>query len=442
MLISEGLRNYLMQVFPKRNFDLLIDPGCIDQLLSSSHTAIFQLLLDLRQLNPPIDIRFSVNQKHGLPEPFEEVHLEGVNLIEYTPTNPLNDDPRAKLMEDTDLADRQRKLCTLAIQTKADGVVTSDQGLLEARYPLLHDRINLVPMDELEDFVEICAHGHNIFWSASYSDAIYQDVYYIFAHPKCRKLATWWGEIQKRVSSPWIIEQLRSLIMNRYQFILYARDMVKFCRLQKDHYKRQGDDRFGFSLSYHVNQFYFLLWGMLDQLTLLSNEVLQLGLTERKCGIASKDYLKELKKKKPNLRQFLSMPSVVEWINLMSNFRHAVAHQVIPMPTEIVVDTEDSKKPKEEIVKILESDDYWSFLNQIPNDNVKSVLTDQAVFEWRHEKRKKVADHMVQLRSKEQKYYLWSPVISVDHDLSMLTGIMDAFLVGLFRSSHEVSKGV
>ena len=171
--------------------------------------------------------------------------------------------------------------------------------------------------------------------------------------------------------------------------------MVKFGRLQKDHYKRQGDDRFGFSISYHVNQFYFLLWGMLDQLTVLSNAVLQLGLTERNCGIANKDYLKALKKKKANLRQFLSMPSVVEWIDLMSNFRHAVAHQVIPMPTEIVVDTEDSMKPKDEIVKILETDEYWSYLTQIPNDTVKSILTDQAVSEWLHKKRKRVADHMV-----------------------------------------------
>ena len=43
-------------------------------------------------------------------------------------------------------------------------------------------------------------------------------------------------------------------------------------------------------------------------------------------------------------------------------------------------------KPKEEIVKILEADEYWSFLTQIPNDEVKSILTDQAVSEWRHEK--------------------------------------------------------
>ena len=217
---------------------------------------------------------------------------------------------------------------------------------------------------------------------------------------------------------------------------------MKFSRLQKDHYKRQGDNRFGFSISYHVNQFYFLLWGMLDQLTLISNEVLQLGLSERRCGIASKDYLKKLEEQKSNLRRFLSMPSIVAWIDLMSDFRHSVAHQVIPMPTEIVIDTEDSKKPKEEIVKILESDEYWSFLSQIPNEDMKSILMDQAVFQWRNENRRSVADHMVLLKNKKQEYYYWSPVISVDHDLAMLTGIMDAFLVGLFRSSHEVSKGV
>ena len=442
MLISHGLRNYLMQVFPKRKFDLLVDPRCIDQLLSPAYTNLLQLLVDLRQLNPPIDIRFLVNGRNDLPEPFIEVSLEGEDLIEYSPINPLDEDPRARLLEESLLANQQRNLCALAIHAKSDGVVTADPILLEARYPLAHDLINLLPMNELEDFVEVCAHGHNVFWSASYSNAIYQDVYYILAHPKCHKLATWWGEIQSRVSNPGVREQLRNLIMNRYQFILYARDMVKFSRLQKDHYKRQGENRFGFSISYHVNQFYFLLWGMLDQLTLISNEVLQLGLSERRCGIASKDYLKKLEERKSNLRRFLSMPSIVAWIDLMSDFRHSVAHQVIPMPTEIVIDTEDSKKPKEEIVKILESDEYWSVLSQIPNEDMKSILMDQAVFQWRNENRRSVADHMVLLKNKKQEYYYWSPVISVDHDLAMLTGIMDAFLVGLFRSSHEVSKGV
>ncbi len=437
MLITNGLRNYLMQVFPKRNFDLLVDFRCIDQLLSPAYRNLLQLLLDLRQLNPPIDIRFLVNGRNDLPEPFIEISLEGEDLIEYSPINPLDEDPRTKLLEESVLANQQRNICAWAIHTKSDGVVTSDPILLEARYPLAHDLINLLPMNELEDFVEVCAHGHNVFWSASYSNAIYQDVYYIFAHPKCHKLATWWGQLQNQISNPWVIEQMRNLIMNRYQFILYARDMVKFSRLQKDHYKRQGDNRFGFSISYHVNQFYFLLWGMFDQLTLISNEVLQLGLTERRCGIASKDYLKMLEKRKSNLRRFLSMPSIVEWIDLMSDFRHSVAHQVIPMPTEIVIDTEDSKKSKEEIVAILKSDKYWSFLSQIPNEEMKSILTDQAVNEWRIKKLNRVADHMVQLKNKKLKYYFWSPVISVDHDLAMLTGIMDAFLVGLFCSSHE-----
>lgn len=437
MLITKGVRNYLMQVFPKRTFDLLVDSRCIDQLLSPAYRNLLQLLVDLRQLNPPIEIRFLVNGRNDLPEPFIEISLEGESLIEYSPINPLDQDPRAKFLEDSDLANRLRNLCALAIHTRADGLVTSDPTLLEARYPLAHDLINLLPMSELEDFVEVCAHGHNVFWSASYSNAIYQDVYYILAHPKCHKLAMWWGEIQNRVSNPTVREQLRNLIMNRYQFILYARDMVKFSRLQKDYYKRRGDSRFGFSISYHVNQFYLLLWGMLDQLTVISNEILQLGLSERRCGIARKDYLKKLGERKSNLRRFLSTPSVVAWLDLMSDFRHSVAHQVIPMPTEIVIDTEESKKPKEEIVKILEADEYWSFLSQIPNEEMKSILTDQAVNEWRIKKLKRIADHMVQLKNKKQQYYYWSPVISIDHDLSMLTGIMDAFLLGLFCSSHE-----
>ena len=122
----------------------------------------------------------------------------------------------------------------------------------------------------------------------------------------------------------------------------------------------------------------------------------------------------------------------------MIDFSHAVTHQVIPMPTEIIVDTEDCKKSKDEIVKILESDEYWSFMGKIPSDDIKSILMDQAVFEWRNKKRKRLADHMVQFKNKKDQYYWWSPVISVDHDLAKLTGIMDAFLVGLFGRSDNV----
>lgn len=53
-----------------------------------------------------------------------------------------------------------------------------------------------VALDELADFVEICAHGHDVFWSVPHSSTLHQDVYYVLAHHKCHKLANWMSDFR------------------------------------------------------------------------------------------------------------------------------------------------------------------------------------------------------------------------------------------------------
>ena len=48
---------------------------------------------------------------------------------------------------------------------------------------------------------------------------------------------------------------------------------------------------------------------------------------------------------------------------------------------------------------------------------------------------------MVYLKNK-QGHYFRSPVVSIDHDLSMITGIMDAFLVGIFLKQKAKGPAV
>jgi hypothetical protein len=262
----------------------------------------------------------------------------------------------------------------------------------------------------------------------------------LFAHHKSHRLLNWWSALQKESLSDVSQEQLRSIVSNRYPFILFARDMVRFYRIQRDASRRYGDSHFSFALTYHLNQFYLLLWGMLDQLSLLANYSLSFGLDHRKCGINRPEFLNELAGQRPNLMKFISIPVVHDWIGLMSDFRHAAAHQVIPIPTELVFDTEDSMKSKEEILKLLEKEnpDIEMVSKSSLGAEGKAWLEEYAVSEWRDSKRERLADHMVHLKNK-QGHYLRSPVASIDHDLSMLTGIMDAFLVCVFLT-HRVKR--
>jgi hypothetical protein len=436
-LIRNGLRIHLMQAIPKREFSLLIDPECLVELVSGSHNNVLQLVIDVGLLNPPIKIILLTRDKKELREPLFELITPSVTPVPFSPANLSKRDPRKRILDTDTSATHIRTLCALARHLNVDGVVTASSNLIEARDALYqHDLIKIVPLGQFADFVEICAHGHGVFWSASYNHALTHDVYYTMAHHKCQKLASWWSRIQSKITSRQVKEHLRSLVLNRYPFILYARDMVRFFQLQKDHFARLGKDRFGFPLSYHVNIFYLLVWGMLDHLCVVTNHVLALGLPQNKCGISSKDFLKALKRKKSGLRKFLHTHRVKDWIDCMSDFRHAVAHQVIPMPTRLLVETKESKKSREEILKIVETEDSdSSALLRLPmSPEVKTAIEDNIVFFWRMEKMKIVADHVVLLEGKRGAYWR-SPVVSVDYDLAMLTAIMDAFLIGMFAKS-------
>jgi hypothetical protein len=434
MLIRDGLRPQLWNLFPKRDFRLLIDPNCLSLFSSPEQSAILQFIVDLNALNPPIHVQLLTPEKPHTEEPLFEVLTECISSDMYLPVRFDVDDPRRRLLEDEPSTKHDRALCALAIREKVDGVVTASAVLLAARYALTQDLINIIAIDELADFVEVCAHGHNVFWSVAHSSALNQDVYYVLAHHKGKRLSNWWSALSKESITVESQEQLRSLILNRYPFILFARDMVRFYRLQRDDSRRNEDPYYSFGLTYHLNQFYILLWGTLDQLSLLANLIFDLGLDPFDCGIRRPKFVRALEIQISALYTFLKMPVVHDWISLMSDFRHAAAHQVIPMPTEIVIDTEDSKKPKDEILKILreEDPDFEMYRQSSLNPEGKAWFEDFAVSQWRDSKRERLADHMVYLKNK-QGHYFRSPVVSLDHDLAMLTGIMDAFLVRMFQ---------
>src|SRR5207253_9871463 len=125
---------------------------------------------------------------------------------------------------------------------KVDGIVTAIPSLVEARYSLFgHHTIRIIPPEELADFVEIFARGHLIFCKATPAPTFLPpDVFYGFADPKARRLWEWFNKMIPRLVDQTLTEMLRSALLNRYAFIVYARAMVRFADLQNQHYSRRG----------------------------------------------------------------------------------------------------------------------------------------------------------------------------------------------------------
>lgn len=317
-----------------------------------------------------------------------------------------------------------------------DGIITESAILKTHRYQFYqHHRIRIVPLPELADLVEIIAHGNSAFWSTTNPERRWNaGVYYVMAHWKCARLFRWFDTVKVKLNDKNLYDHLQSALLRRFPYILYSRDQVRFFELQREYYARRGlEKNFGMDIGYYTNVFYLMLWGMLEQLTIIAKYVCDLGIIERNCGILKSNFWKEFKKKEPALTSFIKSQKVYDWINVMADMRHHAAHKGIKSPTEIVIDTEDSQKSDEEILNILRT--KYKALHENPaTKSYIEKIEPMLISTWRVNHMKIIAPSMVVIQDKNGNTYMRDPVISLDFDLNILTAVMDAFIVRLFST--------
>ena len=311
---------------------------------------------------------------------------------------------REPLLSNTAESNRCLEVLAVGNAIQADGIVTNEAILVNARYPLYqHHRIRIIPLKELGDIVEIFAHGHSIFLSYTTGQYITLDVFYQWTHWTASRFARWFNQVQATIEKKELQESLRSALLNRYPFLLYSRDMVRFYELQLDFYQRRGlQRRFSMGVGFYVSTFYLFLWGRLDHLTIIAKWAKDLPIDETKCGIRSKTFWKEFNRTDPRLNAFLRKPKISEWISVMADMRHAAAHRDLALPTVLLAETEESKKSDEEILQIIRQD--RSYMYQVLPEQVMKSMEPMMIRLWRIDKMKVVAPSMVVIKNEEGTY--------------------------------------
>ncbi len=327
-------------------------------------------------------------------------------------------------------------LLELAEATQADGILTSSPLLVKLRYLLRqHHRIRVIPPIEFADIVEICAHGHSLFWSSEESSRrLTFDTYYQMAHWKGKRMYNWFFRMKDTIRSDELLQSLQGLLLNRLPFLLYSRDLVLFYELQRDYFSRRGlMVRFGMAVGYYVTAFYLLLWGLLEHLTIVAKYARALSIDERKCGIKSDDFWKEFSVHDPALSAFVQTGEIAKWIGMMADMRHAAAHRVIAIPAPVMMETPESKKSDEEIRDIVRKE--RALLYEVLPESVIQQFEPLMIWQWRVKHMKALSESLVLIKGKTGEY-LRDPVVSLDYDLERVLAVMDAFLVRLFGSLH------
>jgi hypothetical protein len=428
--------------FPTHHFNFILDPSCIFSITPAD--PIFSLIEDLKNIEHSVYINFLfptflANQKEI--EQFTKFNI-GLKPIDR-PIIPASIGLEESIQKDINEKYGESKevshaleLLALSDSLQLDGIITESEILITPRYQMYqHHRIRVVPLPELADLTEIIAHGNSAFWSTTNPERRWNsDVYYVMAHWKCARLFRWFDVVKVKLPDKNLYDHLHSALLRRYPYILYSRDQIRFFELQREHYARRGLHQcFSMNIGYYTNAFYLMLWGMLEQLTIIAKYICNLSIIERYCGILTKNFWKEFKKKEPELTAFIKSQKIWDWINVMADMRHHAAHKGIKSPTEVVTETEDSQKSDGEILSILR-DKYKILHNNLATKSYIEQIEPMLISVWRARHMKVIAPSMVAIQGKDGKTYMRDPVISLDYDLNMLNAVMDAFIVKLFKS--------
>ena len=423
-----------------REFAFVVDPRCLERISAYSPAPFLEAVARLTASQPSVKIQLA-SPSFFDPEDSRRIAQYG-SSIRGIPA-PIGD---GKFHVSKSLSNKQRKLLSaakeggqralallaLAESTQADGVVSDAPELLAARYALLaHHRIRVIPLEEFPRWIEVCGIGHSTFVSAvdPYVD-IPPDMFYQWLDRKNRSLIEWHSRMSDRVAAE-TAEDLRSIVYNRYPFILYSRDMVRFFELQSDHVQRRtGESRLTSFVGFHLVNLYFHTWGLLDHLTLVANRQLDLSLPDQRCGIASDEFWGAVGTRMPSLRKAVKQPRLNDWIAVMADMRHPAAHKAMLLPTQLVSHTEESQLSDAEVVEILKKEDPESF-EVFKKEDVLKAMMPMMISNWRYRKLKVIADGMVHVSGPSRAYF--RPALnSVDYDVGMLNEVVDIFLVQLF----------
>ena len=424
-----------MPFLPSRDFKVIIDPELLNQFWTNSYlSSVIETIRDLRILDNPVTLELFTPSKVRISASFDGiVETYNVKQDSFVPSEWIKKDKPKDFEKLERLDQRASVLLSSSLELKADCVITSNQALIDLRYLVYHyDAIRIIPLEEFHDFVEICARGFFIYWSAtSYTRILTPDVYYQFDHPNGKKVSDYFNSQSGKIKDSDLRENLRSLSLNRYSFILFTRDLVKFYEIQNDFFTRAGHEgRFGTIIGYYITNYYLYGWGLLDQLTTIFNASQRLGLDVKQCGIAKNGFWDKVKD-----QELLSFRKDNKaWIERMAYIRNLAAHRTIMIPTAVLMHTGESKKSDEELRKELrkERPHYYSM-------PYAEVFEKTEIELLRIKKMRKIFRRAINIK-KGEGAYLYDPVLGVDYELNIMNKFINKFLEKSFKISPDLKS--
>jgi hypothetical protein len=345
----------------KRCFDILLWGNHWSKRNLSDLDQVDVLREYLRSLTPRFcGIRLLVPSPHA--ETIDMAKALNCRVTVVATTNP--DKNTSARVQDEELATAVQT----AIGCDADALVVTN----EKWFPYLEDieklGVFLVDTGFLKRYCEIFSRGHDAPWSFSLSiwNQTWTAFYQMAESETFRSGTDFLSAAWKKKADNDGQETGRSLVHNRLPNICFTRDRLLFYEVQRLSSVRNRRERqsFSFETAYYLNFYYPVIYAGFDQLALVVNQILKLGLPDKKIGATYAGFLDILKAKSSELHAIFTDTKHVEFIKRIGALRHFASHRGSLMPTQLLekpdkeptnpeLDAEISRAGLDEMLEIL-----------------------------------------------------------------------------------------
>ena len=226
---------------------------------------------------------------------------------------------------------------------------------------------------------------------------------------------------------------------NRYIDILVTIDQINFFKLQQRIYDVEHnivDNKrphlHGY-IRYYLNYYLFLLWGALDHLAWIINDIFAFGynpeISKERIVVglhkSKKDFLEKIKNQNEDLYKFIIADDFQEWMFFFSQLRHKNAHREMFSASPLLITTDESKISDEEIDKIIYKDEP-----PIPKD-IEYLMPPELIenrkildrINYRITKMKKGIDHFALIK-KNGEQFMFDPVGRIPVDIKNIRDLV------------------
>ena len=375
---------------------------------------------------------------------------DGVELINDPPKNKLEsviqipEEISEKMPDLKNLRDVVTEAVSLAVEHKCAFFLTHIE-LNKEKVVELKEKYNLevVNIETLKTKLEFFTQGFFNYYKFS-SEGLYGIDNPAVAHQMTdiffqSVLSPWWHSVVSSEDyTDEVKERIRSFTHNRYVDILVSRDNVQFYKLQQhidDVRTGQADNThqsFQSGVRYHLNYYFYLLFGALDHLAVLTNDLFEIE-HEHKLEISFNDFgnkkkfIKKVKVKSEKIHSVIMEPDFQEWLNILRQIRDASSHREMFAVPALLITTPQSELSNEEIDAIIYKD-------HPPIDKeVEHLFTPEQVqnridldrHQFRVSKMKKGLEQFAEITDRDGKTALIDPVDRMDLDIENLNKLIE-----------------